>query len=168
MRVLEFAAQHLWLGCGTSGVANAKDCSHVISNHGLNGRWRTDCLLKPLPGRRLGLVLSMARAYGAAAPHLKPHGTSLKQMHGLICSRTRGYMQQMLLRYERCSHGSAAVSSQQAGAGSAGKAGQTPRPPQKRRRRRLLVPATAAAVTLAAGGGGLALLIACDSDQVQL
>ena len=113
-------------------------------------------------------MLSMARAYGAAAPHLKPHGTSIKQMQGLICSRTRGYVHQMLLRYERCSHSSAAVSAQQAGAGGAGKAGQTPRLPQKRRRRRLLVPATAAAVTLAAGGGSLALLIACDFDKVQL
>ena len=110
-------------------------------------------------------MLSVARA---AAPHLKPQRTSLQQMHGLICSRTRGYVQQML-RHERCSHGSAAVSTQQqAGGGAAAKAGQALHHPHKRHRRRVLVPGTAAAVTLAAGSGGLALLIACDFDKVWL
>lgn len=108
-------------------------------------------------------MLSMVCFYGAAAPHLRAKEASMRQLHSLILAKSSRALNQLTgMPATRCM-----TTSQLSGPAAAQQAAPATVRPHVRRSRRLLVPLTAAAASLAAGGG-VALLIACDFDQVLL
>ena len=127
----------------------------------MKARWQLgpDCVAHR--ARRLGLLLGMARVYSAAAPHFQQSGASAQQLRGLLCSRARAALEKVSgsrslhLHLRRLRTAAAHAAAVQFKATTA----------QARHRRRIALPLTAAAVGLVAGSG-LALLVACDFDQV--
>jgi hypothetical protein len=167
MRALETAAQHLWLGCASRNTTPALRYDVVPDRQPITPRWQmgTDSVgHRQGPCRRLGLLLTMAHFYSTAAPRLQPHHKSVQQLRSLLCSKARAALERVTcsrsihvhLRSLRTAARAAALQTDQA----------APQRLPQRHRRRLALPLMTAAMGLATGGG-LALLVACDFDQVR-
>ena len=136
----------------------------MLERQSVTARWQLgpDCIAhRQGPGRRLGLLLSMARFYTTAATHLQQNSASLQQLRGLLSSRTKLALEKVSSGRNIHQH----LRQLRTAAAETAPVHAKATPHQARQRRRIALPLTGAAVGLAAGSG-LALLVACEFDRV--